>query len=669
MKHLLPRTPVPRPTHDSMSELSPTQIRPREGALLLLTFVIAFLGFGSLYSTTPFIYDNDSYYHLAVARGQAEQGVQYEPPIRFGLLGRSFGDKELLFHLSLMPFASSGDPLLGGRIALALFDALIVVVIGFLSFRAIGRWGFLVPFWLVFSSGQFTWRLVRLRPELLALLIFLAAVWAIARKRYWILAGTGILFALSYVALHAFAGLCLILFVVLGWTEHRWEWQIAIAPLIGLGAGVLVHPHFPNNLKTWWFHAYDYFFLKEVLDIGNEIEPVTTSIALLVNVGWFLGLWLLRHATTEGAGSDQSSYRNLDSDPEQARRTAASFACGAVIFALLTLLMSRFAIYAVPFVTLWVLFELRRRGRILGRRVLLPFRGSIPTWLAVAVVCLVSLPGARLEYNRWRFRTSAGVKQIVVAERSRAAAVLPQDARVLASWRSTPIFMFWAPQARYVNVLDPGLLATVDPIVHRAQLEILSGREPDIPLATRAMTDSEYLAYYLSPGNRSLTARLETDPRVQYLHREVSAVVRFRADYQDAFILDWNVLPKSANSQPYPYPRLAGMLGSLEGYVDGRRIDGREDCLEFEHTFKMASEKTVGFEFAPYGPSSLWLDGLLVAQVHSDLGAVLGQGLFISTTVSPGPHEIRVSTCRDRATGQHIGFYLARRRVSESPGV
>jgi hypothetical protein len=650
-----------------MSDTSPTENRPRTGALLLLTFLGALVGFWALYSTTPLISDNDSYYHLAVARGQAEEGVQYQPPIRFGLLGRSFGDKELLFHLALAPFASLSNPLFGGRVALTLIDAAIVAAIGLLSFHAIGRWGFLIPFWLVFSSGQFTWRLVRLRPELLALLIFLAAVWAIARKRYWMLAATGLLFALSYVALHAFAGLCLILFVVLGWVERRWEWKIAFAPLLGLGVGVLVHPHFPNNLKTWWFHAYDYFFLKEVLDIGNEIGPITTSIALLVNCGWLLGLWMLWHATQIATGPVQSSGLGLDSDAEQARRTAVSFGTTAIIFSGLTLLMSRFAIYAIPCVTLWLLFELRRRGFGIGPRVSLPFRGSIPTWSAVLLTCLVSLPGANVEFSRWKFRTFPGQKQAVLAERARAATALPPKAHVLASWKSTPIFMLWAPQARYVNVLDPGLLATVDPAVHRAQLEIFSGREPDVPLTARGATDSEYLAYYLSPGNRSLTARLEADPRAHYLHREISAIVQFQSNAQDAFVLDWAVLPTETAEPPRQYPRLTGLLGSLEGYVDGRRVESSEDCLDFEHAFETASPKTIGYEFAPYGPSSLWLDGQLIAQVHSDLRAVLGQGLFVSPTVSPGPHRVKVSTCLDRTTKKHVGFYLARRQVSESP--
>jgi hypothetical protein len=620
---------------------------------------LAFAGFFALYSQSPLIYDNDSYYHLAVARGQADQGLRYEPPIRFGLLGRNFGDKELLFHLALMPLASMEDPLLGGRIALALFGALIVVTIGLLSYRAVGTWGFLIPFWLVFSSAQFTWRLVRLRPELLALLIFLAALWAVARKKYWVLAACGLLFALSYVALHAFLGLCLVLFFILWWVERQAEWQLALAPLIGLGVGILIHPHFPNNLKIWWFVAYDFFLQKEVLDVGTEIGAITTSVALVVNCGWFLGLWFLWRTAQETTESQPN--------PQEDRRFAAVLGTAALLFGGLTLLMSRFAIYSIPFSTLWLLFELRRRGQGIGNRVSLPFHGSMPTWGALIITLLVSIPVATIEIERWRFRTSAGPEQVVRAERVRAAAALPPGAKTLASWRSTAIFMLWAPQAQFVNVLDPGLLSKVDPEVHQAQRKIFAGQEPDTPLASQTATDSEYLAYYLSPGNARLTARLQADPRAEYLHREISAVVRFEADSQKAFVLDWDV-PSSPSGEPSrPYPRLAGQPGALEGYVDGRRFDSSQDCIDFEHRFEVETERVMGFEFAPYGPSSLWLDNRLLAQIHTDLGAILGQGMFIAPTVTPGEHLLKVSTCRARSLVDHLGFYLVRRRLPEAP--
>ena len=94
-----------------------------------------------------------------------------------------FGTRSV-FHVLLAPFAALPDALPGGRLALAMLDALLLAIVGFLASKAVGRWGLLVPFGLVLGSQEFAWRLVRLRPELLSLAILLLALWAAARGRY-----------------------------------------------------------------------------------------------------------------------------------------------------------------------------------------------------------------------------------------------------------------------------------------------------------------------------------------------------------------------------------------------------------------------------------------------------------------------------------------------------
>src|SRR6187549_3775506 len=75
----------------------------------------------------PLLYDTDSFYHLAVAREVAHHGVLHELPwLRLSALGAGFGDKELLFHWLLAPFAAADDPLAGGRAALAIFEAAVL---------------------------------------------------------------------------------------------------------------------------------------------------------------------------------------------------------------------------------------------------------------------------------------------------------------------------------------------------------------------------------------------------------------------------------------------------------------------------------------------------------------------------------------------------------------
>jgi len=109
-------------------------------AATALVFVAATAVFYVALWPLPVLPDNDSYYHLAVARHYAEHGVRAPIPwARFSILNDGLGDKELLFHLLLAPFvALARDASRGGILALALLNALVATVLA--------RSSLLVPF-------------------------------------------------------------------------------------------------------------------------------------------------------------------------------------------------------------------------------------------------------------------------------------------------------------------------------------------------------------------------------------------------------------------------------------------------------------------------------------------------------------------------------------------
>ena len=277
----------------------------------LAVFAVAFLLGFVFYSRHPLLYDADSYYHLTVARAFAHEGLLHDLPwVRFSLMHQGFGDKELLFHVLLAPFAALPDPLLGGRLALALLDALVLAILGHLAVRAVGWWGLLVPFGLVLGSQEFAWRMVRLRPELLSLAILLAALWAVARGRYRWLGALAALYTLSYTAFHAFVGLCVILFLFFGWVRRRWEPGLVLYPLLGAGLGLVLHPQFPKNLEVWVAQSINVFARQGAVDKGTELRPNFTDVVLMVNLGWFLGLAALwRSGAARPAGGRRRDAR------------------------------------------------------------------------------------------------------------------------------------------------------------------------------------------------------------------------------------------------------------------------------------------------------------------------------------------------------------------------
>ena len=614
------------------------------------------------------LYDADAEYHLAIGRAYAERGLVDELPwARFSLMREGFGDKELLFHLLLAPFAALPDPLAGGRLALALLWAALAAAVAGLATRAVGWWGALVPLWLVWASTEHAWRLVRLRPELLSLLLLLAALWAIARRRDLLLGLIALLYALSYTAFHAFLGVVVLASLACSWPRRRLEWRGPLWALLGVGLGLVVHPHFPHNLEVWVAQSVDFFRLKGRLDVGTEIRPNFTDVALMVNLGWLLGLAALWRSAVPG-----------DPPTEEEARAADAFGAAAAAFGLLYLLMSRFSLYAVPFATLWLLFELRRRGLVPGRWVRLPRRGRVPLAAALALALLVSLPEAVRQLRTFRERTAPGPGDARLADRAALARALPAGARVAAPWRSTPIYMLAAPQALYLNVLDPVFMALPHPRAYELQRRVFDGTEPDVPLAAVAGLASEIVAFPRTEEHATLLARLAADPRARPLHQGLA--VAFRVDGAAAgFALDWRVVPAGAAMPPpagapidawpaWPRPPLGSPARGVEGYVDARRETGgtAAGCVGFARIEETTAPVELDVELAPYGPMSVWLDGRPVASTGGAPRAVLG-GFRLPLALASGRHLIAVLTC-PAGSPAHVGFYWLERGRRASQG-
>lgn len=622
------------------------------------------------------LYDTDSAYHLAAARAYAQGAVaDHEfPPLRFSLLGEDgFGDKEWLFHRLLSLFTGGGgnprDTLGRGRWALALLEALIAAVIAGLSLRFLGLWGLLVPLWLFVGSLELAWRTVRLRPELLALALLLAAVWALGTRRHRLLGLLALAFTLAYTAFQALLGLVALVFVLRGWRERRADWGALLYPALGVALGLVLHPQFPANLEVWAVQNLQFFHLRGALDVGTEIRPNLTEVALLANLGWWLGLLILARSTEEGAPPT-----------EEDRDLAEALTVAAVAFGGLYLLMSRFSTYFVPFGTLALLAQIRRRGRRIGFSTRLPGRGRLPLTVAAALVLLVSAPFAARELERYRTRTSADPEDLRLTSRDELAAAIPEGAHVAADWGSTALYLLWAPRARYLNALDPVFMAVPHPERHEVLEAILDGREPDVPLATRVVLDSDHLAFAPNKQPTLLLARLAADPRIEPKFRDSHHLYRFVAA-NSGFVLDWKVVPpgtelpvsRETDLGGWPdWPRApAPALRALEGWVDADRVlPGTTDCLalvrDTEPT-QAGPEATGGdWELAPHGPTAMWWDDRLLAAVRGNLHSVLGRGVVLAPDAAPGRHRITVFTCRADTPGGHgargrAGFFLLRR--------
>lgn len=638
-----------------------TSLVKRRGTQTALSFVLALAAVFVFLRQSPDLYDTDSYYHLAVARAYGAEGVLHDLRwTRFSVMAQGFGDKELLFHLLLAPFAGRGDVLFGGQVFLALLLACLFSLLTFLAHPVLGRYAVLFPFALVWTSTEFAWRLVRLRPELLSLFLLAFALWAAARGRYRVLGAVALVYTLSYTAFHALLGLCVLLFAVEVWSGHRRPWPLLLYPGLGTGLGLLLHPHLPHNLTVWVLQSFDFFAHKGVLDVGSEIRPNFTDVTLMVNLGYFLALWVLWRSTTADPDATETTRRDCAA-------SARAFAVAAAVFVVLYLLMSRFSLYAIPFTALAVLYGLRARGRAIGARTRLPFGRQAPLGALLVLCALVSLPEAWRQAASYRRRTDPGPGEIRLTDRVDTARALPRGARVAARWQQTPVYMLWAPHALYLNALDPVFQARTFPDVFDAQARLFAGRDPDVPLTLVTQLDSDYLAFSRAADTGRLRARLEADPRVSTLHSGINEVYRALAHRNSSFVLDWSRVPESLPLPPpvgsadddwpsYPWhPEARG--AAVEGFVDGRRLRLRNGCIALSR--REEGPGLLHFELAPWGPTRLWLDERLVVETGTSLEAVLGRGLIQTLPLAPGRHRLTVWTCQD-APGSPLGFYFRR---------
>ena len=124
--------------------------------------------------------------------------------------------------------------------------------------------------------------------------------------------------------------------------------------------------------------------------------------------------------------------------------------------------------------------------------------------------------------------------------------------------------------------------------------------------------------------------------------------------------------PAAATSAPLDalprYPRIKdARLRSIEGFVDLARVARTQGCVTFARELSESSPRATLSEFAPWGPSSLWLDGRPLVVARGAMHAVLGKGIRIPIDLPAGSHRLVVQTCTDESlTG---GFYLRELRI------
>jgi hypothetical protein len=485
----------------------------------LMVFAAAYGYLHVLQFQTTTILGADGYYHIKFAELLPSIGFAREFKwAAHSVWATHFADKELLYHVFLVPFARFADPLIGLKYATVLLGAAAVTSFYLVALLNRVRFPLLWTVLLLGSGPYFLYRLGSPRPHVLSLLLLLWCVHLILNRRRVALAGVSFVYALSYTAFHLPLGLALLVSGHRYLTERRFDWKTPAAILGALVLGILVNPYFPNNLRIFWLQNFVVPWVAvsggPAMSLAREFIPPATRafalyhLAVLIPYSAALYLALLRPRKREA-------------------RTGVLFVISLALI-LMTLLLPRFVEYSVPLTLLFLAsfftdelatFDLREALSRAGRRrkaalavigTAFPILAAVLVWShARAVEFFTPVPPMRRE------------AALYLAEHTE-----PDELVFTCDWDDGPELFYFNDRNRYPVLLDPNFVCHRDPDRCREWAKVARG---GFVGRTYDVLAAEYRYGVCTWDYGDLKRIVEKDPRMEIVLDTPGAYV-FRID-------------------------------------------------------------------------------------------------------------------------------------------
>ena len=441
--------------------------------------------------------DFDGYYHIkwtqvlweSLKRNHTVPSFPWLPLTT--LNPKQYVDHHFLFHIFQIPFATFKDPRVGAKFASALFGGLAVLSCYWLLIRYRVRY---VLVWLVAllsCSAPFLFRLNMAKAPPFTIIFLVLCIHFLFQKKYWPLLPLGFLFTETYDVFPLLMLAAVAWMAVIGWTDRRFEWRPLLWVSLGILAGLVINPYFPQNLYLLYEHARIKLTLEDFnTKVGGEWYPYST---------WeFLGNSLVA-CTAMVAG-----YIGLD--PADRKRGHYSFFFAIVATALLVMFARwrRMAEYWPPFAIMFAAFSLQpwlegARSTLtrlpndvmeelepfLDRPVIEKSDDAIVRELVktIGVIFVALLLCVTLFFNLRAVRKEISQSQPHDYYR-RGAEWLVQHVPAghiifNADWDDFPRLFYYDPVHHYVSGLDPSYLYDRDPSLSQLYERITLGQEND----------------------------------------------------------------------------------------------------------------------------------------------------------------------------------------------
>jgi hypothetical protein len=450
--------------------------------------------------------DPDAFYHAHIARLMLDRGaLQAFPWLDLTTLGTHFADQHYLFHVVLGPaIAAFGEfwgtqlmaPILATFTALALWNVL----------RGLGVKHAWVWVALALLVPGFSFRLLLAKASPIAVGAFVVALGAMALKRPKTAFAAGALFALSHggwIIAVAAAGLMLVADVVTRRVvdEAPWRatlkaspWKTFLALLVGILAGLLIHPNRTEIFRFLWVQVVQVGVLagNGTVLMGREWLPadpgqLIAGLAPLL-IPFLIGLLGLvgtkAQSTKLEARDEQGADPRAPACPERVSEGGFVLRADPLMRRLIMLLLpvgltlsltfksERMIEYLVPALAIWVacLWQLVDEKALLSELKTAVSRSSarIRPFIIPLLIILAMLVVTHHAVYTWNALRTANAKPFNVYRTTISAISAranPGDRVFSSDWDEFPILFAADDRLRYISGLDPTFLHEADPVL------------------------------------------------------------------------------------------------------------------------------------------------------------------------------------------------------------
>jgi len=423
----------------------------------------------------------------------------------------SYFDKEWLFHLFLVPFIAAFGKVEGVKLVTAFIAFFIAVSWGLLLKTAgVKKHIFTALIFILFSTGYiFLGRIVLCRSILFSLIFLPLALSAILSRSKILLAIILFLYTLSYVGAWQVIPLILI-FDLLHFKPRKDSlkniFKSFLLPwgLLGIAAGFLCSPYFPENIKGTFLQTVLVLKAKWLgsgaadLMQASELEPIQLSRLI-----WHLPLFfLVIHAVI--------NIFKIPAFRKNFRSSAGYFCILTVIYMILTILSQRFIEYFAPISGVFLFIVYTFYGKqILESVTMIPLKNLL-TKYSIATFILIIIPVGLISINMLfkNFYKS----ELFYKKSSKWLTNNIRDGQIIftTSWNDSSVLFFQAPQLRYLVMLEPYFMYAYSPHKFTVWQKISLGKVNNPSLLIKSEFDSSVV--FVSHNMQALKHKLLQDP-------------------------------------------------------------------------------------------------------------------------------------------------------------